>query len=357
MISKIKSRIEKTLVRVIMPRAAFPWISLPAPYRARLRGYLLRKGKRLRPVLFILGYLGFASRPAAALYTSAVALELLHAFILIHDDLIDHEACRRGGPSLHRLMERQLRAGPPARVRGSDLALIMGDVLYALAIRAFLSIRASPVRKQQALERLTRAALVTGSGELQELLYTRTPLDRLNRAAIGRIYERKTAHYSFALPLAMGATLAGATPQAIDSLARFGLCLGRAFQIKDDLGGGKGASAPVIADIREGKRTLLLLYAFRSGSPRDRKFLKRVYGRRSNAPDELRRAADIILRSDVVRHAVLDMGRLSKQADRFLRAIPIKPQIRDALLTYKEELLAMPESGRVNAQSAGRQSL
>lgn len=342
-VSEIKSRIEKAFYRFTMARAAFPWTSLPPPCRDRLRRYLLRKGKRLRPALFILGYMGHAPRPAKSIYAAAVALELLHAFILIHDDLIDRDSRRRGGPALHMLMKLRRKSGAPARVRGEDLALVMGDALYALAIRAFISVRAGPVGKQRALEQLTRAALVTAAGELEELLYTQTPLDRMDHAAICRIYDRKTAHYSFAMPLAMGAALAGAAPRTIAALSRFGICVGRAFQIKDDLGGGQAGRktniAPVMADIREGRRTLLLLNAFRHGTPGDRKFLRRVYGRGTNTPGDLRRAAEIMLRPALARHAVLEMKRLSLRADRLLRAIPIKPEARKALQAYKESLL------------------
>jgi len=350
MISKIKRRTEKALSRLVLARAAAPWTSLPAPCRETLRRYLLRKGKRLRPVLFVLGYLGHAARPAGNMYAAAAALELLHAFILIHDDLIDRGARRRGGPSLHMLMNLRLESGPGARVRGEDLAMVMGDALYALAIREFLSIRAEPARKQRALEHLTRAALITAGGELEELMYTRIPLDRMKHAEICRIYDRKTAHYSFAMPLAMGAELAGAAPRTIAGLTRFGMRLGRAFQIKNDFGCGKICrgknNAPVMADIREGKRTLLLLHAFKNAAPAEQLLLRRVYEQGTNNPEHLRRAAGIMLRPDMARRALLEMESLSLQADQLLGAIPMKQEIRDALQAYKDTLLPRP-AGRL----------
>ena len=340
---EIKKKVDLALRQFASHFHAAPFSTLPAPYRRVIDGYLRRQGKRIRPVLFVLGYLGFASKPAVNLYTSAVALELLHDFILIHDDIIDHDAQRRGDPAMHVLLSRELKKAGVRRFTGTDLAMVIGDTIYTLAIDAFLSVQGHPVRKQRALEQLTQAALLTGCGELEELLYTLTPLARMNRNVIYRIYDRKTAHYSFAMPLAMGATLAGAPPHTVDRLFKFGICLGRAFQIKDDVldfnSGSAHNAKPPFTDIREGKRTLPLWFAYRQCAPIERRFLDQVYHKAHNTPADIRKAGDIITRSGALVSARREIARLSREADRRLNALPIRCEFRENLLAFKDHVL------------------
>ncbi|MDD5677024.1 MAG: polyprenyl synthetase family protein [Kiritimatiellae bacterium] len=346
MVNKIKNNVDRALGRLVSRIQAPPFASLPAPYRRLIARYLQRGGKRIRPLLFVLGYLGFKSRPAFNLYTSAAALELLHAFILIHDDIIDHAAQRRGAPALHIMLNRKLNTVTGRRFTGSDLAMVIGDAIYTLAIDAFLAVRAPPARKQLALEQLTRSALFTGCGEVEELLYTLTPPERMSRRAIDRIYDRKTAHYSFAMPLAMGATLAHAPRHTAAQLFEFGLCVGRGFQIKDDVldfGAGSTRNAkPPLADIREGKRTLPLWFAYRQCSAEERRLLDRVYRRTHNAPADILRVGAIIIRSGALASASREIERLSRQADRRLQALPIRREFRETLRSFKDAVLRLP---------------
>ena len=345
MVKEIKKKVDQALRQFASRFHAAPFSTLPTPYRRAIEGYLRRKGKRIRPVLFVLGYLGFASKPAVNLYTSAVALELLHDFILIHDDIIDHALQRRGEPAMHVLLSRELKKAGIRRFTGADLALVTGDAIYTMAIDAFLSIQEHPVRKQRALEHLTKAALFTGCGELEELLYTVTPLERMSRNVIYRIYDRKTAHYSFAMPLAMGATLAGGPPHTVDRLFQFGICLGRAFQIKDDVldfsPGPTRKAKLLFGDIREGKRTLLLWFAYRQCSRVERRFLDQVYHQTRNTPADIRKAGAMIIRSGALVSACREIERLSREADRRLHALSIRREFRETLLTFKDHILSL----------------
>jgi geranylgeranyl diphosphate synthase type I len=344
MVKEIKKKVDQALRQFALRFHTVPFSTLPAPCRRVISGYLRRRGKRIRPILFVLGYLGFVSKPAVNLYTSAVALELLHDFILIHDDIIDHDAQRRGEPAMHVLLGRELKKMGVRRFTGADLAMVIGDAIYTLAIDAFLSVQEHPVRKQRALEQLTQAAMFTGCGELEELLYTLTPLARVSRNIICRIYDRKTAHYSFAMPLTMGATLAGAPPHTVDRLFQFGICLGRAFQIKDDLLDFSPEPAGKVklpfADIREGKRTLLLWFAYRQCSSRERRFLDQVYNQPRNTPADILKAGTIIIRSGALVSARQEVERLTREADRWLHALPIRREFRETLLTFKDHVLS-----------------
>jgi geranylgeranyl diphosphate synthase type I len=196
---------------------------------------VLREGKRIRPLLFLTGYSGFTNKPAPGLYTSALSFELLHDFMLIHDDIIDKSDTRRGKPSMHALLNNYLKGTPNLKFSGEDLAIVLGDVIYAMAINAFLYIKEEKERKERALKKFVEAAMYTGSGEFIELIYGIKKLDKIKKEDIYKVYDFKTAYYSFASPLAIGAILAGAGKKQVDNIFKYGICLGRAFQIKDDI--------------------------------------------------------------------------------------------------------------------------
>ncbi|MCK4912832.1 MAG: polyprenyl synthetase family protein, partial [Candidatus Omnitrophica bacterium] len=196
--------------------------------------FILRDGKRIRPTLFIIGYVGFSKRKALNLYQSALSVELLHDFFLIHDDIIDKSDTRRGKPSLHKVFDKFLAKRKNIKFNGQDLAIVAADIVYALATKAFLSIKEDSQRKEKALQRFIKAAVHTGCGEFIELLSGIKKIEEINKKDIYKIYDYKTSHYTFASPLSMGAILAGAKQSEINKLSEFSLYMGRAFQIRDD---------------------------------------------------------------------------------------------------------------------------
>ncbi|TAM41649.1 polyprenyl synthetase family protein, partial [bacterium] len=231
-----------------------------------IKEFICRPGKRIRPVLFCIGYLGFSKKTPPGLYRSALSLELLHDFMLVHDDIIDKSDTRRGRPSMHALLNRYLRTDKKAKFNGEDLTIVAGDVMYSMALDAFLSVKEDMRRKEEALRKLISAALYTGSGEFIELILGTRPIEKVTREDIYKIYDHKTANYTFASPLSIGATLAGAKPEQVKKLFSNGMLVGRAFQIKDDIigtfGEEKDTGKSNLTDIKEAKRTLLIWHAF-----------------------------------------------------------------------------------------------
>ncbi|NQT28337.1 MAG: polyprenyl synthetase family protein, partial [Candidatus Omnitrophica bacterium] len=175
-----------------------------------ITNFILRDGKRIRPALFIIGYEGFSKTRAPGLYQSALSVELLHDFFLIHDDIIDKSDTRRGKPSLHKVFDKFLAKHKNIKFNGQDLAIVAADIVYALAIKAFLSIKEESQRKEKALQKFIKSAVHTGCGEFIELLSGIKKIGEVNKKDIYKIYDYKTAHYTFASPLSMGAILAGA---------------------------------------------------------------------------------------------------------------------------------------------------
>jgi len=338
----IADRVAREWTGVLATFARPPLSSIPPPYRRAIVTYLARRGKRLRPVLFVIGYEGYTTSPAPNRYRSAVALEFLHDFILIHDDIVDRSHTRRGGPAMHVRFDAELARHPAARFTGRDAAMIVGDMLYAIGLNLFLSVRERPERKARAMDSLTRAAVFTACGELKELLDTLAPAEQATAEGLAQTAEWKTAYYSFVCPLVTGATLAGADDAEIATLRRYALAMGLAFQIRDDIVD-VTAGDTALDDLREGRLTLPLWYALHHSAGRDRALLKSLLaGGRAHSNRSLARARHIILLSGGCAYAAGEMMRQAARGRRLLNALHMARPWRRLLAEYTAELTALP---------------
>lgn len=341
----IKNRLDAALKVFIRQMDKTYHLSTISPVLLRyIREFVLRDGKRLRPILFIAGYAGFARRLARGLYTSALSLELLHDFMLVHDDIVDKSATRRGKPSMHRMLEGYLRKeyGKP-KFNGQDLAIVVGDVMYAMAINAFLTIDEKMERKERALKKFIEAAMYTGGGEFVELLLGAKRLDEVRKADIYRIYDFKTAYYSFASPLSTGAILAGAPEREVDRIFDYGICLGRAFQIKDDIIGIFGKEEeigkPLLTDLQEGKKTILAYFAYTLAGAQGKQIIRRVLTKESVKKKDLLAMQEVIVSSGALAKAEREIALLIRQAEALLESSSIKKESGDFLSSYSNRLL------------------
>jgi geranylgeranyl diphosphate synthase, type I len=295
-----------------------------------IKEFSLRDGKRIRPLLFILSYLGFAKKKADNLYDSAIALELIHAFILMHDDIVDRSDLRRGSPSLNKMI-------------GSDRAMLVGDILYSLGIKAFLGIKERPERKEKALHKLLEAAVNTGCGEIQELLLEEKGISRAAKADIYSVYDLKTSYYTFVVPLMTGAILAGADDRTLRHFNDCGLYLGRAFQIKDDMLGLMADESvtgkSTLTDLREGKITLPLWHAYRNSNDADKKALRRILSVSKVTRNDLGKVRNILSKAGTERFANAEIAGLVKKARAKVLSSGIKDIYGQALLELSDILM------------------
>ena len=346
MFVKIKNSVEKEISGYIRDLDELHSLSKISPLLFNnIRQFLLRKGKRIRPILLVIGYLGFTRRPAPGLYRSAVSLELLHDFMLVHDDIIDKSSTRRGEPSMHIIFDKYLTGNKFKKFNGQDLAIVAGDVMYAMALHAFLSIQESPARKERALKKLIEAALYTGSGEFIELLTGLKNIDEVRKNDIYRIYDLKTANYTFASPLGIGATLAGASPKEISKLFNYGMLIGRAFQIKDDIIGifseEDKIGKPNLTDIKEGKITLLIWQAFRRSARSDREIMKRIFSRNDASLADLKEIRRISSETGALSLVKDEVERLIEQSEKILKGSRIKPAYKIMLSKFAKDTLSL----------------
>lgn len=257
-----------------------------------IREFSLREGKRIRPLLMILSYKGYHSskkRIPSSLYNASTCIELLHNFMLIHDDIIDRSDLRRGKPTLHKILGKITPTKDPEKL-GYDLAIIAGDIVYAFAIDAFLSIDECKERKERALKYFIQTAAFTAMGEFIDTMHGFEKLSKIKEKDVFLNYTLKTARYTFDCPLVTGAILAGAPEKDIKKLSQLGILVGQAFQIQDDIigifGSEKKIGKSILSDLAESKKTLLVSHAYENLSPtKKREFMKHFNKPKKNFAD------------------------------------------------------------------------
>jgi geranylgeranyl diphosphate synthase type I len=344
MIYEIKKQIERELLKFVQEIDKTYSLSKISPLLFKhIKDFVLRDGKRIRPMLFIIGYKGFSNKIAGNLFTTALAIELLHDFLLVHDDIIDKSDTRRGKPSMHAMFNNYLAKNKDARFSGQDLAIIVGDVMYAMAIHAFLSIKEKTPRKEKALKKFIMAAMLTGSGEFIELIHGSNDIMKISKKDILRVYDYKTAYYTFSSPLSTGAILAGASQSQVDKLFNYGKYLGRAFQIKDDVlsmfGDENKIGKSSLTDIKESKKTLLLWHAYNKSSKKDKSSINNILAKEDANKHDLSRLRNIMIKAGSLEYANKEISRLIKNADNIQKDSTMKPRYKELLNRYVKDLL------------------
>ncbi|WP_334142165.1 polyprenyl synthetase family protein [Rhabdothermincola sp.] len=324
-IRRIGTRIDQHLGRFLAEEYA-RWTALDADLAAPLDALsdaVLAGGKRLRPAFCGLGFEAGGGDPDASpgreqLDDAGAALELLHAFALVHDDVMDGALTRRGRTTTHVHFEAQhqlLRARGESRRFGESIAILIGDLAHAWA-EHHASKLPSVV---QPLWREMQAELMMG----QYLDVLRTAHGRPGVAQAERIALLKSARYTIEWPLRIGATLAEAPLPVHEALSNYGRALGLAFQLRDDLLGAFGepdtVGKPVGADLRDGKPTPLLALALERAGTRDRQVVEMA-----GAPG-LDDADVAAIQAAMIRTGAVEAieARIERLADAAVRALAI----------------------------------
>jgi geranylgeranyl diphosphate synthase type I len=339
MFLKIKKRIDQNLARFIAKLDKEYALSTISPILFnKIKDFSLRDGKRIRPILFIIGYKGYKDKTASGLYQSALSIELLHNFMLVHDDIIDKSGTRRGKPSMHAMFDSYLKKSKQTKFNGSDLSIVVGDIIYALAIDAFLSINENFQLKEKALHNFIKAAIFTGSGEFIELINGIKPLNKLKKSDIYKIYDYKTAFYTFSCPLSTGAILAGVKGKELDKINAYGRYLGRAFQIKDDIlgifGDKKKTGKSQTSDLQEAKKTLLIFYAYNRASSKNQNKIKKILAKEKINKSDLTQIQKIIIESNALQLAKKDIRNLIRKSQSILASLSMKKNYKKSLTDY-----------------------
>ncbi len=303
---------------------------------ARLvRDFTVRGGKRIRPALVSLGYEAAAGRSDIRILRPAVAIELLHSFLLIHDDIIDRSATRRGRPTVHRAflkryakLVHQLPPGEQEHI-GNALALMTGDACCALTSDTLARSGFPAERLLPALRKLQSLVVDTAIGEALDVI---KPFDLKTSAGnVLNIHVLKTARYTFEGPLHIGMFLGGADEAAMRAMSSYAVPVGIAFQIQDDILGVFGSAQElgksVTSDLEEGKQTLLTVYARRHATSSQQKRIRLLLGRKPLDMGELAEIRSIMRGSGALGYAQRRSRQLVSRGKRALQRLSLPAHI------------------------------
>jgi geranylgeranyl diphosphate synthase type I len=262
---------------------------------AAVRDLTLRGGKRSRATLLAAGYHATnTDGPSweASVRPAMLAIELLQTYLLIHDDWMDEDEMRRGGPTVHAMLRDQY--GSPRQ--GEIGAILAGDFASSLALEAMAGGNVHAERRINACGEFARVQTDVGVGQLLDIRCAANA-----PSEVEAMHHMKTGRYTVEGPLVIGAMLAGATHSMTDALREFAGPLGIAFQLRDDLLGTFGNPAvtgkPVGTDLRYGKHTALTAEA--ASEPRVLKALQEVYGVTDAPSSAVERVIELLITSGV----------------------------------------------------------
>lgn len=237
-------------------------------------------GKRIRPYLVALSYSAYSGEDLDSIIPIASSIEIFHTFLLIHDDIIDKDTVRHGLPNITgSYLEKYKKFSPKeARHYADSAALLAGDLLLSATYSLINDHVSSPSDRQKLVSYYREAMFLTGGGELIDLNSTLRPIDQSDPDSV---MLNKTSVYSFKLPLAFGAVLAGAEQDEIEKAEKLGIELGLIFQDTDDLLGVFGKQELTgksnKTDIKEKKRTNLIKAAYQNSDSGARQRLDELY--------------------------------------------------------------------------------
>ncbi len=316
-------------------------------YYENVKEYMTRGGKRLRPVLVVIGHKAISEdADEKRLYRAACSVEILHNGSLLHDDLIDHDETRRGGKTFHATY-RDLVRGSGASKEAADnygmtMAILGGDSLINLGAQAITSANLDPDVgvKCQDLYQTAFEGLV--DGVLLEMHMIEDP--EANPEMYLEMVSMKTA-ILFDKSLVMGATIARASDSQIAALKEFGIKVGQAFQVQDDILGsfgdeektGKSASG----DIREGKKTMLVFEAYARASSEQRRKLDQLLGKDNMTEDEVEEVRAVFRDSEALEVCQKRMDELLTSGQKALdkASPPLVPRYKDFMITISDFLI------------------
>ncbi|MEV8420259.1 polyprenyl synthetase family protein [Streptomyces niveus] len=311
-----------------------------------LRAFLT-SGKRLRSVLCVYGWqaAGGDGELTAAI-RAAASLELFQVFALVHDDVMDDSDVRRGQPSAHRALATAYTdsGGPQGRAEAHGLgaAVLLGDLALVWSDELLHSAVLDPSRLADVLPLVAEMRSELMYGQLLDLQTTGRLTGDVETAL--HIIRYKTAKYTVERPLHIGAAVAGAGAPVLDACTAFGIPLGEAFQLRDDLLGVFGDPAEtgksILDDLREGKGTVLMALAVQRASSAERKTLRALVGR-SDLDEDLAAEVRAILESTDARRTVEEM--IAERRDAAFAALDDAPFPAAAVAQLRQIALVATE--------------
>lgn len=248
---------------------------------ANVESVILGGGKRLRGALLYQGYRAAGGKNEQAALEAAAGMEFIHAYLLIHDDIMDRDSLRHGVETLHTRYEAFAQKYFPQKDAthfGSAIAITLGDMVCAWGNDCIFGVDLPREHIKNAIRKVQEVVHRTGVGQMRDMYieFAGTATEK----EILEMYTDKTAYYSLEGPLQIGLLLGGGNQELAQLFQKYAIPLGIAFQLQDDLlglfGNEKHLGKKVGSDIMEGKFTLLIQQTLQRATVSDQKELKRI---------------------------------------------------------------------------------
>lgn len=279
-----------------------------------IKGYTLRGGKRIRPLLIINSYKCFKDYNEE-LIKASLFIELIQTYLLIHDDVMDRDDLRRGGPTIHKIYSDIKKDNH----FGNSMAINAGDLVCSFVYDSIIDLKFDEKIKFKVINEINKLLEFEVHGQILDIFYDSH--SDLKEEDIIKIYSLKTAPYTSIFPLRIGAIFSEASDNDLRTLEEIGMKIGIAFQIKDDnlsIFGEEKIGKCLYNDIKEGKKTLIFVKALELCNQRDKEFLKGYYGKENIMKENIEEIKRIFIESGSLDYCNKLSKKLLEESKRLL---------------------------------------
>jgi geranylgeranyl diphosphate synthase type I len=304
---------------------------------------ILAGGKRIRPLMMYYGYKAAGGTDTKEILKTSISIELIHAFLLMHDDIIDRDDLRHGKKTMHaryRDYNKHFLFNNNAEHFGVSIAIIVGDFIYSLGNQILFESNFDSKLIVRALNKMQGIVGKTCIGEMQDVYMEYSK--NVSESDILKMYENKTAKYTFEGPLQLGAMLAGADEQFCEKLSDYAIPVGIAFQIRDDMlgvfGDEKKTGKPVGSDIAEGKKTFLVSRTYKNASKKQQQDLKKLMGNENIDLEGVEKFRTIVKQTGAQESVETYMTDLIIQSQKALNNLSLDKDVNDFLFAVTQYL-------------------
>ncbi len=306
-------------------------------YLDAVKTIALSGGKRARPFMASGMYKAFGGVDETAIGKVGLGLELFHLFCLVHDDVIDKADKRHGVSTVHKVtleyLTQENARGDLSHLANGQ-AILVGDLLFAWASESFQDGVGDLMNRDRVLRLFFQMIDDVVAGQMIDvsLMGKREASEELIR----RKMELKTATYSFVRPLQIGLALAAGDEQFEKTLEAFGLKIGLAFQLQDDLldllSTEEKIGKPCMNDIREGQHTLLTHYFVTNAAEEEKKIFGALFGKRDLSPEDCASILSMMEKTGVVSYAQNELARAFTEAEELASLSKLPESAKQVLL-------------------------
>lgn len=340
LMKNMRSRIDSELVRFFEEQSETRLDDVCMDIRNRIREFTMNGGKRLRPMLVVMGHDLFAPH-SDLIYRAAISIELTQSYLLIHDDIMDQSETRRGKPSLHAALREQIksRVSDSSRI-SQNLAIVAGDLADSFAHQSLLESGMRPDILLKANVELSRIIEMTGYGQLIDIESTFN--ENFAQRDLLRLHLLKTAKYTIEGPLYMGAVLSG-TSEDLKPLQYYGMLLGTAFQLHDDIlglyGNEQETGKSIKSDVNEGKKTLLMLKAMELCSDSQKKFIRDCLSSGNISDSDFHKLRELVRDCGSYEYSRNMMARMISKSKEYLSEVKGETRIKKFLEWFADYIV------------------